>query len=248
MMQKIDLIIPCYNEEKRLPGSVILDYLDSHADLTVLFVNDGSKDNTAKIIDQLVQQNPSRISSLHLPKNVGKAECVRQGMLKLIDSGQGSWLGFWDADLATPLEELDRMQDSACDSTKMIMATRVRRLGADVQRHAWRHALGRTMATVISSVLAMPVYDSQCGAKLVHRDVASDIFSKPFLSKWLFDCEMLFRFSAIFPNACTDDSLIEVPVLEWKDIPGSKLLFHHLASSVLDIIRIAIHYRLLNKK
>jgi dolichyl-phosphate beta-glucosyltransferase len=191
-MQKISLIIPCYNEEGRLPVRAILDYLSCHPAISVLLVNDGSRDKTGPYIDSVAAQNSSQITVLHLPHNQGKAEAVRQGMLKMVALKQDAWLGFWDADLATPLDHIDHLLAYAGEPVKMILCSRIRRLGARVQRHLWRHLGGRIMATWISLVLKLPVYDTQCGAKLIRREVIEPIFSKPFLSKWLlkycFEC------------------------------------------------------------
>jgi glycosyltransferase involved in cell wall biosynthesis len=243
-MQKITLIIPCYNEEKRLQESVFLEYLSFHPDVAILFVNDGSDDNTAERIECLAGKAPLQITYLHLSNNMGKAEAVRRGMLKGYETNHSAWLGYWDADMSTSLAEIDHLLGCAQGEVKILMCSRVRRLGASIDRHLWRHIGGRIMATLLSVLLRLPVYDTQCGAKIIRRDVIESIFSKPFLSKWLFDVEILFRLSSLYPNLARDNSVIEVPVLKWKDVAGSKLKIRHIIRSLIDIIHLYISYRL----
>lgn len=247
-MPKVSLVIPCYNEEHRLESYAMLSFLQSRPDLSLLFVNDGSLDNTQEVIERLRAQNPSQVSCLKLPHNVGKAECVRQGMLSRLQAAETAWLGFWDADLATPLEELDRMLAVPSDATKIILSCRVNRPGASVKRQPSRRILGRIGAAMIAFVTGIDMVDSQCGAKLIRRDVAASVFSEPFLSRWLFDVEILLRLRRAYPNIGSDDSAVEVPVLKWTDIPGSKMKTRHFAGSLIDLAKIAFHYRLSKPK
>ena len=146
--------------------------------------------------------------------------------------------------MSTPLAEIDHLLGHAKDEVKTLMCSRVKRLGASVDRHLWRHISGRIMAICLSFLLQLPVYDTQCGAKIIRRDVIESLFSKPFLSKWLFDVEILFRLSFLYPNLDRDNSIIEVPVLAWKDVSGSKLKIRHIVRSLIDIIHLYTSYRL----
>src|SRR3989338_4453147 len=95
------VIIPCYNEEKRLSKKPYQEFISCYPNYRFLFVDDGSKDSTFSILDSLRRERPDRYDTLKLEQNLGKAEAVRQGFLKGIDSGV-EFLAFWDADLATP--------------------------------------------------------------------------------------------------------------------------------------------------
>lgn len=246
-METIHLIIPCFNEADRLPESAITAFLQSHPNVSILLVNNGSTDTTGAVIDHIVQNSPQQAASMNLPVNRGKCECVRQGILALLEQSSAEWLGFWDADMATGLEELDRLPAFVSESTKMVLCSRIRRLGAVIDRYRLRFYLSRMSATIISVVTRLPVYDSQCGAKLVHRQIAKQIFEQPFLSHWLFDVEMLLRLKALYPAAGLDETAVEVPVTQWKDVPGSKLRSHHVVRSLIDIFRIGRHYRTIIK-
>jgi glycosyltransferase involved in cell wall biosynthesis len=220
---KTIIVIPCYNEEKRLKSSDFLDYVQTHSDTAFLFVNDGSKDNTLQILHNLSLQH-EQLLYLHLPKNRGKAEAVRQGVLYILQKWQPGNIGFWDADLSTPLNEIECfIQQMEKYTRSMIIGMRIKRLGAKVYRKTSRFLLGRVFATVVSRIINLPTYDTQCGAKLFKTQLAASLFREPFISKWLFDIELLARYVQLsdVPTVCTQ--VYEYPVFEWVDMSGSKL-------------------------
>jgi dolichyl-phosphate beta-glucosyltransferase len=243
-MQKITIIIPCFNEARRLPVSRIHSFLEQNPNVNICFVNDGSTDSTAEIIDHAASACPEQIKTFHLQRNSGKGEAIRQGMLQEIVCEDFQWLGYWDADLATPLEEIDHLLEFACEPIKLLMCSRVKRLGATINRHLHRHLLGRVMATMISNVLKLPVYDTQCGAKLICREEIEGLFSEKFLARWLFDIEIIARIQQKYSKENTHRHLLEVPVRKWEDVPGSKLKFKHMFFSLIEIARINWKYNI----
>ena len=216
----IALIVPCYNEEKRL-------HLDAFIAAQILgihffFVDDGSKDKTAEMISKAAK-NYSFLHLVRIEKNSGKAEAVRRGMIevqKKINLDEDSWIGFWDADLATPLSEIPKMLEygKLYDKVDSIWCSRVYRLGADVKRSPLRHYLGRGFATLVGELLHIKSYDSQCGAKLFKPATIQTAFGEKFIGKWVFDVEVLLRLKNF--------EVIEYPVTEWRDVPGSKVKIH----------------------
>ena len=243
-MKKVGLVIPCYNEQDRLSYEVFNSFLEQHPQFIFLFVNDGSLDQTKSILDKFSQQN-SRIHFLSLAKNRGKAEAVRQGMQNLLGRNSFSYVGYWDADLSAPFEECLRMiqyfeQNSRL---KMIFGSRFKKLGNTIERLWTRHVLGRIFATTVSRMLNMAVYDSQCGAKLIKAEVASQIFNKPFVSRWFFDVEILWRFKLL---GYSIDEIFEMPVKKWVHKPGSKLKWTDYVLTFWDLNRIRMKYRKLN--
>jgi glycosyltransferase involved in cell wall biosynthesis len=233
--EKICLIIPCYNEEKRLHME---SFLDRPEHSLFLFVNDGSTDKTAGLITKYLN---NEIFLLDLKQNVGKAEAVRLGMLyACLDAplNESEWIGFWDADLATPLSEIRgflNFADIHDEEVDAIWGSRVYRLGSSIRRSYLRHILGRFFATMAALILGIESYDSQCGAKLFKRKIIKLAFSEKFISRWIFDIELLLRLK--------HHTVIEYPLQSWSDIAGSKLNFIPNAVSVLnDLIRIRKKY------
>jgi dolichyl-phosphate beta-glucosyltransferase len=226
-MKNTVIVIPCYNEAARMDQSKILCFLKNSPAVSILFVDDGSTDRTAAVIGTLKNGHPSQVRVITFPKNAGKAEAVRQGILKAADMDV-SYVGFWDADLSTPLEAVNDfvalMEARAVDS---VIGARVKLLGRNIDRKMIRHYLGRLFATLASMILKLPVYDTQCGAKLFRN--TSDIkqlFSLPFRVNWSFDIEIIARLRLITefkkgPGAKT--AIIEHPLEEWVHKGGSKV-------------------------
>jgi dolichyl-phosphate beta-glucosyltransferase len=215
LSEKTLLIIPCYNEENRLEPH---KFLSQDKNLYFLFVNDGSSDNTLGKLEKIASE---RMFILDLKRNVGKGEAIRQGMLyaQTMDIySQIVWGGYWDADLSTPLSELYKFMQLYSLKDKNIDAvwgSRIHKLGSNIKRSHKRHMLGRLFATAISLVFHVKSYDSQCGAKIFKKQVVEKIFSQPFISKWIFDVELLLRMDK--------HTIIEHPLENWQDIEGSKI-------------------------
>lgn len=222
----VSIVVPCYNEAARLKSELFLSELELQPNLNVLFLDDGSSDETAERLLQLAKILPYQITVLILAKNVGKGEAVRQGMLHLLSNHSDSkWFGFFDADLATPLSEIPFLTSFENNHTQALLGSRVKRLGAEVKRMELRHYFGRISATLVSRLLRLPIYDSQCGAKLFRPAFAALVFSKPFKTRWLFDVEILARGINAYSHQWVIDSIVEVPVRCWIEQKGSKIRF-----------------------
>jgi glycosyltransferase involved in cell wall biosynthesis len=242
-MQKICIVVPCFNEEHRLPGREILDFISTHH-TSICFVDDGSSDRTLEIVTALRQQAPHAVVVLSLETNSGKAEAVRQGILHVAAFNQFSLIGFCDADLSTPLCEMAGMagvftENPACE---LAMGSRIRRLGSNIQRSTRRHYLGRAFSTLASVLLKLPVYDSQCGAKLMRADIAGVVCGERFLTRWLFDVEILARLRNHLGRARVLEAVTEVPLRTWTEVGGSKLRFSHVAKVPMELLRISRYY------
>lgn len=230
---KICLVIPCYNEKARLPLHQFKKYLPEN--IHFLFVDDGSKDQTAEMLTDFFQAHP-QIQILKLNKNKGKAEAVRAGMQQAA-LGNYEWIGFWDADLATPLSEVKHMLQYAAlfyPDAESIWCSRVLRLGSKIHRSPLRHYVGRAFATTIDLMLGLRPYDSQCGAKLFKSNIIQQSFAEPFISRWAFDVELLMRLQ--------NQRVIEYPVQIWTDVPGSKVKIWK------DLFRVAKDLLLIRKR
>jgi glycosyltransferase involved in cell wall biosynthesis len=234
------LVIPCYNEEKRLDVAALLAMVDGRADFRLLLVDDGSRDGTRGVLEGLAAARPGRIEALPLARNGGKAEAVRAGLSAALAAG-AEVVGYFDADLSTPPEEMLRLLDAILAGPAAVLGSRVALLGADINRTASRHYLGRVFASVASLVLDARVYDTQCGAKLFRRSPALEAaLAAPFLSRWAFDVELLGRLFAGAPGVpgLAPSEVVEVPLRAWRDVPGSKLAPAAMVGALADLARI----------
>ncbi len=219
------LVVPCYNEAERLRTGDIQALVQCPG-VEVVLVDDGSTDATATILDQLAD-SIDHVSVHSLTTNCGKAEAVRVGLLIALYR-QPDWVGFCDADMATPVGEVLRLNQIATTTpgVSVVLASRVSLLGLNVQRSAARHYLGRVFATVAATILGIPVYDTQCGAKFFRSsDALRMALSEPFHSRWSFDVELLGRLLRGRRGTAplTVEEFIEVPLNEWRNVGGSKI-------------------------
>ncbi len=243
-MPRIVLVIPCFNEEERLDTAAFRSFTLPGYDLTYLFVNDGSRDGTLRVLQSLHDEDPQRFKLLDLEQNSGKAEAVRRGILAAT-SDQPDFIGFWDADLATPLEQLRGFAEVVDHrpQTSIIFAARVRLLGREISRRTDRHYFGRVGATLISQTLGLAIYDTQCGAKLFRLDdTLPRIFERPFLSRWIFDVEIVTRYLKEWGRERVVKSLYEYPVTVWHDVKGSKVRGSDFLRALIDLWKIRRAY------
>ena len=222
------VVVPCYNEAARLRPELFMEYLATTERVRFLFVNDGSRDGTLAVLQGMRERRPERIFVLDQQPNRGKAEAVRAGMLQAIAMDGEGVTGFWDADLATPLAAIEQLLRHLRNNAglAMVFGSRVRLLGHFIHRKPLRHYLGRTFATVVSLVLRLPIYDTQCGAKLFRvTPELGTILAKPFQSRWIFDVEILARYLALHDREPDygSSAIYESALPSWEDVAGSKV-------------------------
>ena len=216
---KITIIIPFYNEEKRIEIERFHQIFNNYLQYDFILVDDGSTDDTSIILNEFKNKFPN-LSILKLDKNVGKAEAIRAAVLSISNA---DFIVYYDADLATPFSELEKLIQFTVlhQNYKMVMGARIKLIGNGVKRSLTRHYFGRIFATIVSQfVLKVAVYDTQCGAKVIDFKIAKLIFSKPFLSKWLFDVELLKRLQKIHN---LNEVVKEIPLENWTEIGNSKI-------------------------
>jgi glycosyltransferase involved in cell wall biosynthesis len=238
------IIVPCYNESKRLELNRFLEFSKKHRAISICFANDGSTDNTAEVLQKFCTENPDRFIFINFQQNSGKAETIRKAFLECSAFNTFSFLGYLDADLSAPPEEMVRMFEvaQAAEDTGLVMGTRLRRMGAQVTRSAARHYLGRIFATLASMSLKLPVYDTQCGAKIIRTTLVPYLFKDPFISKWFFDIELLKRLLVSPGFVLSLNSIVEVPLNKWNAVDGSKVKLKDFLIAPLELWRIHRHY------
>ena len=213
------LVVPCFDEAERFSADRFAA-LAGDARLALVFVDDGSSDGTAGVLKQFAASH-SNVVVIALDSNVGKGEAVRAGLRRAL-LAEPEWVGYVDADLATPVSEVVRLVDLALGRIDLdvVIGSRVAMLGRRVRRSTFRHYAGRVFATGASLVLGKPVYDTQCGAKLFRVGAGLErAIERPFRSRWAFDVELLGRLDrqGVAPSAFREE-----PLESWQDAPASK--------------------------
>ncbi len=244
-MQTTAVVVPCYNEEKRLHLDEFRKAAEAHPAIHYFFVNDGSTDKTADVLQAFCKENPAQLYYLAMPQNSGKAEAVRTGVCHALQhENQYEFVAFWDADLATPLSDVPTFVELLqATNHNIVMGSRVKLLGRNVERQLLRHYLGRIFATCASFLLKLPVYDTQCGAKMFRNTPEiRRAFSEPFRVDWIFDVELLGRLLLLErqgEGAKVVETTIEYPLQTWTDVPGSKVRPAHFIKAGFEFFKIA---------
>jgi glycosyltransferase involved in cell wall biosynthesis len=237
---ELALVVPCYNEADRLDSEAFLQFLATHPGVRLVMVDDGSIDGTWEVLERIRGAAPAAVATLRQSPNRGKAEAVRTGILAALE-GRPAVVGFFDADLSTPLSAVDDFLAvlRTRPQVDFVLGSRVLLMGRDVKRKAARHYLGRVFATAVSHALDLPVYDTQCGAKMLRVDAATTtLFAAPFRSRWIFDVELIARYLRlpVDPGAPSRrDRLYELVLPVWHDKPGSKLRWYDFARAMVDL-------------
>lgn len=218
-LQEILLVVPCYNESKRWDSNYWKE-LSEIVGLRLLFVNDGSTDDTENLIRNVT------FDYVNLVQNAGKAEAIRHGFNRgLIDNPFG--IGFLDADAAfTPAEVKRQMQcflykNSSSSYVTAVWSSRVQMAGRNISRRLSRHYLARVIITFLAVRLKFSIYDPQSGLKIYPSGPElAKCFEVPFKTRWFVDLEIYERYKLLNGAPML---VWEEPVDSWKDVAGSKI-------------------------
>jgi dolichyl-phosphate beta-glucosyltransferase len=228
LTSSLSIIIPAYNEETRLPATLqtVTNYLAQRdfSFLEILVVDDGSRDGTAAVAERF-----PGVRVLKNPGNRGKGYAVRHGMLE----ARGEWLLFSDADLSTPIEELEKLC-AAVDRESAAIAIGSRALDRSligVHQSVFRERAGQVFNFAMRAALGLDLHDTQCGFKLYHRDAARAIFRRQLLERFGFDAEVLFIARKL------GYKMLEIPV-RWNNVEGTKVSMLNGAQPFIDLLTI----------
>lgn len=223
------IVVPLYNEERRFSSTYWISILRITPNVEWCFVNDGSTDDTLERLQEISQF--TNVQILSLPKNLGKAEAVRAGVLQGLQNS--TIIGFMDSDPSFATKEVQNFIQIATqlleNQKKMVLASRIKFSGTEIERLALRHLLGRIIATYFGFRWKLIPYDTQCGLKLFKID-CPEVWMEPFRTRWLFDIEIMKRLGLI---KNIDTGIQEIPLRFWKEVPGS----HIRAKEYFSILR-----------
>lgn len=240
----VGVVIPCYNEAERLSGKQFTDFIHSNVGYHLCFVNDGSRDQTLEILQALQKGREEYISVYNMEQNGGKAEAVRQGVRFLAKDAGFDYIGYLDADLSTDFNDYNDLVKTIISSEyKLVSGSRISRVGANITRNGAREIISRTINFIIRKILGMSFQDTQCGAKVMTREVAENVFSEKFITRWLFDVEIFMRMKKFYGRKSVENLIYEQPLKRWIHADGSKLSMKDSMKIVLQLSRIALHYK-----
>lgn len=231
------IVVPCYNEFERFPLKRFRDFLKSRPDILLCLVDDASVDKTRQHFESLQADFPNQVVSLINSENLGKAGSVRKGIRHCHKEGLARHLAYLDADLATSLDECVSLLDYM-DHKSFVFASRILRVGAQVERNFSRFLIGRIIATAISNSLRLNVYDTQCGCKLFKESLTPVLFEKEFSSRWLFDVELFSRIMSHFGPKKALAIMEEVPIKKWVDPGDSRVKMSYFFKLWIDLWKI----------
>ncbi|MCG8733681.1 glycosyltransferase [Tenacibaculum finnmarkense] len=240
----VGVVIPCYNEEKRLLSKEFTDFIDKNSGYHLCFVNDGSKDKTLEVLNDLRKGREEFITVYNCEKNGGKAEAVRQGMLYLSKQDDLDYIGFLDADLSTDLSDFDDLVSTIENSDyKIVSGSRISRMGANINKESAREIISLSINFIIRKILSMDFKDTQCGAKIFKKDVIEISFGEKFVTQWIFDVEIFRRITLHFGLKKAKKILCEQPLKRWVHADGSKLSMKDSVKIIGQLGQIAWSYK-----
>ena len=214
------VVVPCFNESKRIVAANFVPLVDE-LNCKILFIDDGSMDDTVDKIVSLPLKSDS-YSIVSLPRNKGKANAVLAG-IKLALDANFEQIGLFDADGAIHPADLGAAFDLIEDSpgVSVVSGARVLLAGNDVIRKTQRRWIGRVIATLVSLIIEIQVYDPQSPCKVYRAADLKRILVLQIDTKWFVDAELLSYLKSI--QTPGSKWLLEFPVTKWQDVDGSKL-------------------------
>jgi dolichyl-phosphate beta-glucosyltransferase len=234
----LSIVVPAYNEGKRLRRTLegIREYFRGRkCSYEIIVVNDGSWDNTVSIVENSLLYQESKVILIRNSRNRGKGYSVRKG----IKVSTGDKVLLTDADMSTPIEEIEKLESYFSSGFDVVIGSRsIKGSRIKVAQPKYRILMGKTFNLMVRALVLRGFIDTQCGFKLLRGDCARDIVSEMRLDGFSFDVEMLFL------GVRKGYSIKEVPVV-WEDFKGSKVNpFYDSARMFLDLLYIrAIHMK-----
>ena len=236
------IVIPFFNEANRFNLASFSSFCKQYSNVELCLVDDGSLDQTLDILYLFKKKFPSQVHIIALKKNKGKGEAVFTGVRWGLSSKKFTQIAFMDADLSTSFTECIRLFDLLDNKLNFVFGSRIKKIDNHIERKWYRFFLGRIFATLVSTILRLPVYDTQCGCKVFSYKYASIAFASPFLSQWIFDIEIFFRLKQNLGTYKFKNSTLEAPLIKWIDGGDSRIAPSYAIKVWKDLYKIFIHY------
>jgi dolichyl-phosphate beta-glucosyltransferase len=228
----LSVVVPCYNEEKRLPRTIerIEEYFDGkHADYELVLVDDGSADGTRAVMEAAAG-NHAAVQIELLPHNRGKGRALAVG----VEAARGDPILVTDADLSTPIEEIEKLQAALAAGAGVAIGSRALRASrVEVSQPLYRVLMGKGFNLIVQALLLPGIWDTQCGFKLFRADVAHRVFAGLVTDGFGYDPEVLYRARK------QGVKIAEVPVV-WRNSAPTKV---SPINSSLDMLKHVIRIR-----
>lgn len=238
------IVVPCYNEFRRLEVTIFHEFVVQHTGIPIWFVNDGSKNERLPLLQQTAAVYPDRIKVYNLPKNGGKAEAIRQGMLFIAQTSQYKYQAFLDTDLSAPLAEVLPLSELIiAQNPDLVAGARVELAGKPVHRSSEQYYFGRIFAPCQDTLLYLGNYDTQCGLKIFEQKFAQQLFEHSFTSSWFFDIELFVRVRNLLGRESYLLSVAEIPLNEWKEVKGSRLKLTDFTKAPFEVLKNHFKYK-----
>ena len=237
MKTTLSIVIPAYNEEKRIGATLkrTLAYFADDPDRRVeaLVVDDGSTDSTASLLASWQERCP-QVRLLRHEQNMGKGRAVRTGML----AAGGEYVLFMDADGSTDICEIEKLLQALDDGADIAIGSRDV-VGSEISKHQPlpREALGKLFNRAVRLLAVPDIADTQCGFKLFRKEAIKPLFSRQTTCGWAFDVEILYL-------ALQMDYIVEEVPIQWRDVAGSRVRpIRDAFRTVCDLARIRLAHR-----
>ncbi len=221
---KTGIIIPCYNEEKRLNVEAFKAFIKEESNYHLCFVNDGSKDNTLQVLKEIQAAQKDNVSVVDVKKNAGKAAAVRSGARYLYNRGDIEFVGFIDADLSTDFEDFKELVNTLKNNKNLDMVYGSRGKGqGEIKRDFFRNVFSKIVKMIVCLILGLPIEDTQCGAKVFRRNIIPVAYDVPFKTRWLFDVEIFIKLKNHYGRSNVMNKIHEQALNRWVHVDDSKL-------------------------
>ncbi|SEL66650.1 Glycosyl transferase family 2 [Aquimarina amphilecti] len=185
---KTGIIIPCFNEEKRLNVTAFKNFVSKENDYYLCFVNDGSKDNTLKVLQEIREINPSKVSIVDMKKNGGKAAAVRAGSRYLYSFVEIDYIGFIDAGLSADFEDFGDLLKTLKTNNELnfVFGSRAKNASEAIEKDKIRSLLSKVINILIILMVESSIEDTVFGANIYKADLVSIVLAESFMSNWFF--------------------------------------------------------------